>query len=131
MEKNFDIVFNSEKDNGKTFQIANGYISQTKVLFENEKLIAVIDAKGAVSVIDMDDCSLGAFYVVREESGKAVYESVVLKVDDDVITISFPVCEWIDNYPNCDGEHDRWDSRIIDYIDVRFDIKEQNFIIPE
>lgn len=131
MEKKFDIVFNSEKDNGKSFQIANGHISQTSILFEIEKIIAVVDAEGIASFRDMDDCCLSTCYVDREESGKAVYESVVLKADGDVITISFPVCEWIDNYPNCDGEHDRWDSRIIDYLDIRFDIKEQEVIKPE
>lgn len=131
MEKEFDIVFNSEKENGKSFQIANGYISQTKILFENEKIIALIDAKGIASFRDIDNAILDTCYIDCEQSGKGVYESVVLKVDGDVITISFPVCEWIDNYPNCDGEHDRWDSRIIDYIDIRFDMKEQEVIISE
>ena len=122
MDNKFDIIFDSEKDNGKSFQIANGYISQTQVLFEKEKLIAVIDAKGIVSFADIDDCELGTGYVVLEESGKGVYESVVLKVENNVITVSFPVCEWIDNYPHCDGEHDRWDSRVIGYNDVSFNI---------
>ena len=131
MEKNFDIVFNSEKDNGKSFQIANGHISQTKILFENEKIIAVVDAKGIATFKDIDNVVLGTCYITREESGKAVYESVMLKAEGDVITISFPVCEWIDNYPNCDGEHDRWDSRIIDYLDIRFDVKEQEVIMPK
>lgn len=128
MEKNFDIVFNSEKESGKSFQIANGHISQTMILFENEKIIALIDAKGIVSFRDIDNVVLDTCYIDSEQGGKGVYESVVLKVADNVITVSFPVCEWIDNYPHCDGEHDRWDSRVIGYVDVCFDVKEQEVI---
>ena len=129
MEKDFDIVFNSKKENGKSFQIANGYISHTKIFFEKENTIVTIDAKGQLSFSEMNGEFSVCCAIDSEESGKGVYESVVLKAVDNVITISFPVCEWIDNYPNCDGEHDRWDSRIIGYINVDFDLKKQEAII--
>ena len=122
MEKNFDIVFNSEKENGHSFQIANGYISDTKVLFERENIVAVINASGHINFYDEKDELLTSADAQAVDSGKGVYESVVLKVSGNVITVSFPVCEWIDNYPHCDGEHDRWDSRVIGYNDVSFDI---------
>ena len=35
MEK-FDFIFNSEAGEKKTFQLANGYISTTSILFEKE-----------------------------------------------------------------------------------------------
>lgn len=120
MEKNFDIVFDSEKENGKSFQIANGYISETKVLFERENIVATIKASGHVDFYNENGDVLFSADAQVVDSGKGVYESVVLKVESDKIIISFPICEWIDNYPNCDGEHDRWDSRIIGYNDVVF-----------
>lgn len=120
MEKRFDIVFNSEKENGHSFQIANGYISETKVLFERENIVATINASGHVDFYNENGDVLFSADAQAVDSGKGVYESVVLKVNGGVITVSFPVCEWIDNYPNCDGEHDRWDSRIIGYDDVVF-----------
>lgn len=43
-------------------------------------------------------------------------------MEGKTITISFAIVEWIDNYPNCDGEHDRWDSRTVGYHDLVFSL---------
>lgn len=120
MARKIDIVFNSEK--GKSsFQIASGYISVTTVLFEKEDIVAVIDAKGAVEFYNINDELLAAGEVSAVESGRQVYEEVCCEADENAIIIRFPIVKWIDNYPHCDGEHDRWDSKIIGYHTLKLD----------
>ncbi len=123
MEREIDIVFNSEKDSGKnSFQIANGYVSETAILFEKEGVVAVIEAKGHVDLYNMENELIASGNVPAEEEGKQVYQEVRCKVEGKTITISFAIVEWIDNYPNCDGEHDRWDSRTVGYHDLVFSL---------
>ncbi|MBE6824617.1 MAG: hypothetical protein E7513_04660 [Ruminococcaceae bacterium] len=123
MNRKIDIVFNSEKDNeNKCFQIASGYISQTTVLFEKEDIVAVVYAKGRVEFYNMNDELLTIGEVPVVENGKEVYEEICCKVDENAVGLRFPIVEWIDNYPHCDGEHDRWDTRIIGYHTLTFDM---------
>ena len=112
MEKNIDIFYNSE--NGRQeFQIASGYISETRVLFEKEQIVALIRAKGVVEFYDRDGEHLATVVAPAEESGKQVYTRCFCDVQDGALEIGLPICQWIDNYPNCDGEHDRWDVEIV------------------
>ncbi len=100
--KKMDYTFNSEKQTKQSFQLASGYISETVILFENEKITAVIQAKGGVKF-----CSL---------HGECIAEDTAPPVNN-----GREVYEWIDNYPHCDGEHDRWDTRIAGYHSLTFD----------
>ena len=118
---NIDIVFNSQTQNENVFQIASGYISQTTVLFEKEKVTAIISAKGSVDFY-VDEKLVSTQSVDAVESGREVYEQVKIQIAQGKIIIGFVVCEWIDRYPHCDGEHDRWDTKIIGYNNVEFNI---------
>ena len=122
--KETDIVFNSKENSGESFQIASGYISKTAMFFENEGVVAVIEAKGSVEFYNTADELLAKGDVTENSGGREVYEEVFASVDDRAITLKFPIYEWIDNYPNCDGEHDRWDSRKIGENVLIFDYKE-------
>lgn len=122
MNKKADIIFNSESDNNKNFQIASGYISESVVLFENENVYAVVNANGNVDFYNMDDCLLSSMKAPSVDDGKQVYDEISLKVDNNQIVIGFPICKWIDNYPHCDGEHDRWDKQIIGWNKLSFQI---------
>ena len=116
MSEKFDIVFNSEDIHASNkFQIASGFISQTTILFEKENIIAVVQAKGSVEFLDRDHNLIAAGSVPAVESGKGVYEDILCDAETGRITLSFPIYQWIDNYPNCDGEHDRWDTEIVGY----------------
>ena len=120
MNKKTDIVFNSEKDKKRNYQIASGYITETVVLFEKESIYAVINANGQVEFFDLNDKLIKSEKVPSVDDGKMVYDEISLNVENNQIIIGFPVCEWIDNYPHCDGEHDRWDKKIIGWNDVKF-----------
>ena len=47
------------------------------------------------------------------DSGRGCYMDVLITTTDDMLIFQLPEYEWIDNYPNCDGESDRWDTKII------------------
>ncbi len=129
MARKIDITFNSEaQTDKKLYQIASGYISKTTVLFEKEDVIAVIEAKGSVEFYDINDELIAVGKLPPVEDGKEVYEEVSFKAEGNLITLSFPVYEWIDNYPNCDGEHDRWDTRIVGYNTLTLDLLNRTII---
>ena len=106
-----DFVFDSEVK--QTYQLASGYISETLIFFEQENVYAQIQAKGHVDLLDAQGNVQASKDLPPEEGGKAVYQEVICRTEGGRIILEFPTYEWIDNYPHCDGEHDRWDTRRI------------------
>ena len=122
MERKIDFTFDSENGANKKYQLASGYISETTILFEKENVIAVIQAKGSVEFFNMDNELIAAGKVPQDDSGKGVHEEICCQVENNMLKLQFPIYEWIDNYPNCDGEHDRWDTRIVGYHTLTLDL---------
>ncbi len=127
MEIKADIVYNSENGCQK-YQIASGYISESVVLFEKEAIFVRVFAEGRADFLDLDGNLLAAGKVEAQTGGREVYEELVCEVDEKALTLKFPIVKWIDNYPNCDGENDRWDSVIIGYNTLSFDIENKTII---
>ncbi len=122
MEK-YDKLFDSKKTEGfEKFQLATGYISSTVIYFEEEKIFAKIEAKGTVEFFDPEDNLLQSITLPSQTGGREVYDEVDCAVQDSTVILRVPIVEWIDNYPHCDGEHDRWDRKVIDYHTVSFKI---------
>ncbi len=120
MEIKADIVYNSENGSQK-YQIASGYISETVILFKKEEIAIRVFAEGRVDFLDLDGNPLAVGKVEAQTGGREVYEELVCEADEKTLTLKFPIVKWIDNYPNCDGENDRWDSVIIGYNTLIFD----------
>lgn len=116
----YDAVYRSE-DGEKTFPLATGYISTTAVFFEREGVLARIEARGCVAFLNGSGELLAELAVPGESEGRRVYEEVLCGVKEGKLLLRFPIVQWIDNYPNCDGEHDRWDSRTVGYHTLEFD----------
>ncbi len=128
--KGYDKIFNSEENIGfKSIQLANGYISSTTILFEKEKIVAKIEAKGHIEFFDCEDIMLAAFEIPAQTGGKETYNEVLCETEKNIIVLKFPIVEWIDNYPNCDGEHDRWDTEIIGYHTLNFNYETKEYIL--
>ncbi len=126
----YDKTFNSEENKGfKSFQLANGYISSTAILFEKEEIVAKIEAKGRVDFFDCEDILLASFDIPAQTGGKETYNEVLCGVENNTVILKFPIVEWIDNYPNCDGEYDRWDTETIGYHILKFDYKAKECIL--
>lgn len=121
MERKIDLYHNSEKDWGMFRQIASGHISETAILFENEGIVAVVQARGEAAFYDLEDNLLGRGRVPGANGGREVYEEVRCRVRGNLLSLEFPIYEWIDNYPHCDGEHDRWDTRIVGHHTLTLD----------
>ena len=83
--KNIDIVFNGATDNGKEFQLASGYISETAILFESEGVYSLIEASGRVQFFDESDTMLAEYSLPKIDEGKEKYESIVPSVKDGSI----------------------------------------------
>ena len=53
--------------------------------------------------------------------GRGCYMDVFITTTDDGALFQLPDYIWYDNYPDCDGESDRWDTKIIGIMDeVRY-----------
>ena len=121
MERKIDFTYDSTKGPQK-YQLATGYISETSILLQKEGVIAVIQAKGSVELYDMDGQLLATANAPKEDEGRGVYEEVVLDVEGEQLKLTFPIYQWIDNYPNCDGEHDRWDTKKVGEYVIALDL---------
>ena len=67
--------------------------------------------------------TIAAVTVPKQEGGREIYMDVTCSVEDGQIVLKMPIYSWIDHYPNCDGESDRWSTKTIGYHTVRFDIE--------
>ncbi len=115
------IIFDSEKVTAEaTFPLANGYISETNICFEKEGVTALITAEGAVT-FHRDEQPMTTAQLPSVDSGKQVYDQVLCRVENNRIHLRFPIYQWVDHYPNCDGEHDRWSTKTVGYHTLTFD----------
>ncbi len=122
--KEYEKSFNSEETNGlKKLQLATGYISSTNIFFELEKMFIRIEAKGYIEFLDCNEVLLTSINIPEQTGGKETYNEVICGVEDNKIILKLPIVEWIDNYPHCDGEHDRWDTKTIGYHTLTFDLQ--------
>lgn len=122
------ICSNAQKNTGY-FQIASGYISETVILFEQEKVIARVQAKGQVTFCDLNGAVLASGEVPASTGGREVYQELSCQIVDSKILLLFPIYQWIDNYPNCDGEHDRWDTKRVGDHTLTFYIAEKTVTV--
>ncbi len=118
----YDIVFRNETSSPHWLhQLASGHISETRVFFEDEGVVAVVQAKGEVGFFDEGGTLLATGCVPENSGGREVYEQIKFQVEDGLIKLHFAVTEWVDNYPHCDGEHDRWETRLTGFNTLSFD----------
>ena len=114
------------------FGIACGFISTTEILFTVENIIARVTDSGNVEFYDNNKNLLAAICVPADSDGRGHYEDICCKVEDGKIMMRFPMYTWYDNYPDCDGEYDRWDAHIVGYESpIVFDIKTHECVISD
>ena len=104
------------------FQIAHGYCSTTVIFFEKEHIFAKVEASGKVAFYDDGEQLLASGSQPPQEGGRERYTHIRCKVENGAIVLQLPILEWIDNYPHCDGESDRWDDKTLGYRQMRFDL---------
>ncbi len=126
------VIFDSVKaPEGEVIGLACGYESLTEILFINEKIAVQIEAKtGEVDFYDLESNKLLSTKVATPSSGDEKFSEVKCSIECEQITLGFPQYDYVDNYPHCDGEHDRWTKIITDYRFLRYDYR-NNCLVAE
>ena len=124
------ITFDSQNNpNGKLIELASGYVSDNEILFFNEKIIVQIESKtGAVAFCNEQGNVLQASKAELPQTGDEKFSQVQCAVADNQIKLGFPQYDYKDNYPHCDGEHDRWTKIIVGYRYICYDFK-NNYLV--
>ena len=70
-----------------------------------EEYRITVSNKGAVCFHDREDNVLA-----EVEETQTAFAEARFQWRQDLLTVNFGHMETVDNYPNCDGEYDRWDE---------------------
>ncbi len=118
---NYEHIFDSSKSTYEVeFEIDRSISDTITVLFEKENIVLTADSHGAATFARPDGTEIKK---VKAEADR-LFGSIYCSVKEGVITVTFPVTETIDHYPNCDGEYDRYSKKIIDNILVTCPVTE-------
>ncbi len=125
-----DVIFKSDRcPNGEMINLACGYISRTKIEFINEKITVNIEAKtGEVDFYDAEAKKRLSAKIEAPLSGDEKFSEVKCIVEGEQIKLGFPQYVYKDNYPHCDGEHDRWTKTISGFNYLCYDFKNNRLI---
>lgn len=107
----YDFIYKDENYSFQnTFELEFESDEPITVLFERDGIILRTDRFGNAIFLNEggEELMRGA---ATSESGRFI--EVHLVASKDEIRVNFPVIKYIDHYPNCDGEHDRWSKRIV------------------
>lgn len=102
-------------------------LNEVKFDFEGDKMSVLFENEGVVLTADKD-----GNYAIESKDGTAVssgkaqsdrrFMFIYCSIKDNAISVRFPVTETVDHYPNCDGEYDRYSTKIIDNIIVTCEV---------
>lgn len=103
-------------------------IDPTAVFFEVERITATVDSLGHIEFFDQDKQSLGFVDVPAAESPdlyahSGQYGEVHCRAESGRVIFDLPVYRWVDHYPHCDGESDRWSRYVVRWFRVEFDCR--------
>ncbi len=120
-----DVIFNSANcPNGELVNLACGHISLTKIEFVNQNIIVNIEAKtGEVEFYDLESNKLLSAKAQIPILGDEKFSEVKCMVEGEQIKLGFPIYTYKDNYPHCDGEHDRWTKTVSGFSYLCYDFK--------
>lgn len=124
------VTFDSGKyPNGELVGLASGYVSDNEILLLNEKILVQIESKtGEIAFCDENGKMLLSAKTELPQAGDERFSEVQCTVQGDEIKLGFPQYTYEDNYPHCDGEHDRWTKKISGYRFVCYNYKTNNIV---
>lgn len=119
------VVFDSVTcPNGAIINLACGHISLNEIAFINENIIVNIEARtGQIEFCDSELNKLLSTRIETPSSGDEKFSEVKCIVESGQIKLGFPQYTYKDNYPHCDGEHDRWTKTISGFDFFNYNIK--------
>ena len=114
------IITASENLQEKQFHLSCGFYDTTSFFFEKSNFSVTIHCKGIFTFCGPD----GETQTVKARpmtDGRSCYMDVFITTTDNGALFQLPDYIWYDNYPDCDGESDRWDTKLIGIADeVRY-----------
>lgn len=114
---------------GTVLNLACGYVSQNEITFIKENIIVTIEARlGKIQFCDPEHNVLLSEDVQVSSAGDEKFSEVKCIAEDGQIKLGFPEYTYKDNYPNCDGESDRWSKTILDFNFLCYDIRKNCLI---
>ncbi len=78
--------------------------------------IIEISSKGAASYFDND-----GLLICKSEETQNDFREFGVEWKQGILILRFGHTETVDNYPNCDGEYDRWDTRWVAEYEIKID----------
>lgn len=118
------IVKNSEELKEARFHLSCGFHENTYILFEKAGFYVNIHCRGTFTFCTLDYQPLAVIRAKPMDSGRECYMDVLISTTEDGAVFCLPEYRWIDHYPHCDGESDRWSAEIIGVRDtVRFPVE--------
>lgn len=126
------VVFDhTEYPEGKLINLACGHISQNQIVFVNQSLAVDLEARtGEIAFCDLDGKVLLSARVELPGAGDEKFSEGKCCVAGEQIKLGFPRYSYEDNYPHCDGEHDRWTKIISGYRFLCYDLQ-KNCIVED
>ena len=95
------------------FHLSCGFYDTTSFFFEKANLRVDIHCCGSFTFYSADGAKLETFRLRPMDTGRECYMDVLITAADDAVIFRLPEYRWIDHYPHCDGESDRWSTEII------------------
>lgn len=115
---NYDYIFDSNSVYEKEFDLCGENDKEITVFFEKENITLTADKNGNAVF-----CSTDGAEIKREKAqADRFFLSIYCSVKDGAINVRFPITETVDHYPDCDGEYDRYSTKILDNIVITCDV---------
>lgn len=109
----YNYIFDSSKTlYDKEFEIEREKSEKITIFFEKEGVVLTADIHGNATFESVD----GKIIKKDKADSSRFFSFIYCIVNHNVITVTFPVTETVDHYPDCDGEFDRYSVKIIDKI---------------
>lgn len=107
------IIKSAEELKDACFHLSCGFYETTTFLFEKANFAVFIHNKGTFTFYTVDGQKIETVKAKPMESGRGCYMDVLITTTEEGVHFKLPDYQWIDHYPHCDGESDRWSTRII------------------
>lgn len=109
----YDHIFDSSASVYETkCEFDRNKAEEITVLFEKEGVMLTADIYGNYTFESTD----GTVVKNGKAESDRCFMFIYCSVKDNVINVRFPITETVDHYPNCDGEYDRYSTKIVDNI---------------
>lgn len=82
-----------------------------------------VSSKGGASFYDFE-----GNFIAKTDDTDCEYKEIGLALKGSVFSLLFGHNETVDNYPHCDGEHDRWDTVWITDHKIELDMATNTFV---